>query len=69
MIPQTWEDSQEVDPESGCCGDDDPLDIVDLTDSTHRIYDMPRMKIIGALPLIDQGELDWKILALEESYA
>ena len=30
---------------------------------------MPRMKILGSLCLIDQGELDWKILAVEEEFS
>lgn len=34
-----------------------------------HLYEMPQMKIIGCLCLIDQGELDWKILAVEEAYA
>ena len=50
-------------------GDDDPLDIVDMTNRTMRIYDIPKLKVIGALSLIDQGELDWKIIAIEEEYA
>ena len=34
-----------------------------------RMMEMPRMKILGSLCLIDQGELDWKILAVEEEFS
>jgi inorganic pyrophosphatase len=50
-------------------GDNDPLDVVDLTPRDMKMYEMPKMKVLGCLCLIDQGELDWKILAVEESYA
>lgn len=69
MIPQTWENSQHTHQETGLIGDNDPLDVVDLTPRDMLMYEIPRMKILGCLCLIDQGELDWKILAVEESYA
>jgi inorganic pyrophosphatase len=33
------------------------------------MYELPRVKVLGALSLIDQGELDWKILVVEESFS
>jgi inorganic pyrophosphatase len=45
------------------------LDVVDLTNRDMYLYEMPKLKIIGCLCLIDQGELDWKILAVDEEYA
>ena len=45
------------------------MDVVDLTDRDMYLYEMPKLKIIGCLCLIDQGELDWKILAVDEEYA
>ena len=32
MIPKTWENSKIKDKETGCFGDNDPLDIVELGD-------------------------------------
>lgn len=32
-------------------------------------FELPRLKVLGALCMIDEGELDWKIIALEEAYA
>jgi len=54
-----------VDKETGCLGDNDPIDVVDLTDRNMNILETPKLKIIGSLCLIDQDELDWKIIAIE----
>jgi inorganic pyrophosphatase len=69
MIPQTWENAQHTHQETGLIGDNDPLDVVCLTPRDMQMYELPLMKVIGCLCLIDQGELDWKILAVEDSYA
>ena len=50
-------------------GDNDPLDLVDLTNRDMTMLERPRLKIMGALCLIDQDELDWKILAIEEQFS
>ena len=50
-------------------GDNDPLDVVDLTNVNAPFFSLPYLKVIGAVCLIDQGELDWKILAIDEAYA
>ena len=34
-----------------------------------KLLELPELKIIGALCMIDQGELDWKLFAVEASYA
>lgn len=69
MIPQTWENAQDVHAETGLIGDNDPLDVIDLTNRDMHLYEMPKLKVIGSICLIDQGELDWKILAVDEEYA
>lgn len=48
----------------GFYGDNDPLDIVELSENPLLIGDLKPVKILGALELIDQNELDWKILCL-----
>ena len=63
MIPQTWEDTL-------LGGDDDPLDIVDLGQSNKKpIFGVYDWLVLGSLGLIDQGEMDWKILAIEVNEA
>merc|ERR1712146_736369 len=47
-------------------GDGDPLDVVELGgDKLPRGAVVP-VKIVGALALIDEGELDWKLIAIAE---
>lgn len=69
MIPQTWESVHAVDKATGCSGDNDPLDIVDLTPRDMALLELPELKVIGSLCLIDEGEIDWKLIAVEASYA
>ena len=59
FIPQTWEN-----PAEG--GDNDPVDLVDLsTTSKKPLLAVADYLILGCLGLIDEGEYDWKVLALE----
>jgi len=43
-------------------GDDDPLDVIDIGFKRIERGTVTRVKLIGALALIDEGETDWKIL-------
>jgi len=62
MLPQTWEDPQLV--FEGSKGDNDPLDVIELGAASRRVGEVVPVKVIGNLKMIDQGELDHKILAL-----
>ena len=69
QLPQTWENAQEKDRATDCFGDNDPLDVVDLTGRAFPLFSMPKLKILGCACLIDQEELDWKLFAVEEGWA
>jgi inorganic pyrophosphatase len=63
--PQTCEDPAPVDiNEPGLKGDGDPLDIVELSDHPIPAGSVVTVRVVGAFCLIDQGEIDWKILAV-----
>jgi len=64
-IPQTWEDPSVPYPPTGTYGDRDPLDIVDITSTTHNRGDIVQAKVLGVYLLIDEGETDWKIIAID----
>jgi len=64
-FPQTWEDPSVEHPELGVLGDNDPLDVVEIGRITHQPGDIRRVKVLGALAMIDSGELDWKIFAID----
>lgn len=64
-IPQTWEDNTKANPDvENLVGDNDPVDVCDLGAPEVVLGDIIQVKIIGALALIDDGELDWKIIGI-----
>lgn len=63
-LPQTWEDPNEKHPELGCFGDDDPIDVVEIGSSSLAMGTVKPVKPLGVLAMIDDGELDWKVLAI-----
>lgn len=66
-FPQTWEDPNHKDVETGCGGDNDPLDVCEIGSKIHSRGSVIRVKPLGILALIDEGETDWKILAIDVS--
>lgn len=62
-IPQTIEDPK-VKIHNKYMGDGDPVDVLELSDSPSTIGEVYEVRVLGALPLIDQGEFDCKILAV-----
>ncbi|KAA8498931.1 Soluble inorganic pyrophosphatase 1, chloroplastic [Porphyridium purpureum] len=63
-LPQTWEDPKEVSTETGFGGDNDPVDLIDLSDTVMPMGAVYPVKVLGVLALLDEGETDWKILAV-----
>ncbi|KAK4523395.1 hypothetical protein GAYE_PCTG52G1290 [Galdieria yellowstonensis] len=63
-FPQTWEDPEVVDRETGLGGDNDPLDVLEVGSEVLKTGGVYQVKPLGALALIDGGETDWKIFAI-----
>jgi len=65
-LPQTWEDPNvKGDAEvGGAFGDDDPVDVVEIGASSLAMGSFTPVKVLGCLSMIDDGELDWKVIAL-----
>jgi len=63
-LPQTWEDPN-IEVLDGCKGDDDPLDVCEIGEKVHACGAVVRVKVLGVLGLIDEGETDWKVLAID----
>jgi inorganic pyrophosphatase len=53
FLPQTWEDPNYDD--DSVFGDNDPVDVVDIGDTIHNTGDIVKVKVLGALALLDQG--------------
>eukprot|EP00581_Thalassiosira_minuscula_P012828 CAMPEP_0183716218 /NCGR_PEP_ID=MMETSP0737-20130205/10198_1 /TAXON_ID=385413 /ORGANISM="Thalassiosira miniscula, Strain CCMP1093" /LENGTH=275 /DNA_ID=CAMNT_0025945451 /DNA_START=55 /DNA_END=882 /DNA_ORIENTATION=+ len=63
-LPQTWEDPNEEHPELKCFGDDDPIDVVEIGSKALDMGTVKEVKPLGVLAMIDDGELDWKVIAI-----
>jgi len=64
-LPQTWEDPDAKHPDTGAFGDGDPLDVCEIGGATAAVGEVKTVKVLGAMALIDDGETDWKILAID----
>jgi len=66
-FPQTWEDPDIRHPTLGAFGDNDPIDVVEIGTQALAMGSVTQVKVLGALALIDSGELDWKVIALSST--
>ncbi|XP_025241907.1 inorganic pyrophosphatase 2, mitochondrial isoform X4 [Theropithecus gelada] len=63
-LPQTWEDPREKDKSTNCFGDNDPIDVCEIGSKILSCGEVVHVKILGILALIDEGETDWKLIAI-----
>ncbi|XP_059578127.1 inorganic pyrophosphatase 2, mitochondrial isoform X2 [Alligator mississippiensis] len=61
---ETWEDPNHTDNSTGCCGDNDPIDVCEIGSKVRSSGEIVQVKVLGVLALIDEGETDWKIIAI-----
>lgn len=65
-IPQTWEDpTREAPGLESVRGDNDPLDCCEIGSSILHMGDIKEVKILGSIALVDDGELDWKVITID----
>ncbi|MCO5615064.1 hypothetical protein L7F22_069352 [Adiantum nelumboides] len=65
LLPQTWEDPSHSNVEvEGAFGDNDPVDVVEIGERRAETGEVLKVKPLAVLAMIDEGELDWKIIAL-----
>jgi inorganic pyrophosphatase len=64
-LPQTWEDPNTSDELTNCKGDNDPLDVCEIGSQIHERGSVIAVKVLGCVGLIDEGEADWKIIAID----
>jgi len=64
MLPQTWEDPNVEHPVTKCSGDNDPVDVVEIGSAALAQGSVTPVKVLGVLAMIDDGELDWKLIAI-----
>jgi inorganic pyrophosphatase len=66
MLPQTWEDPAHKNPDvENMAGDNDPVDIVEIGSVAHPMGSVIKVKALGVFAMIDDGELDWKVIVID----
>jgi len=64
-IPQTWEDPNHVDKSTGQRGDNDPIDVCEIGSRVVQMGEVLQVKVLGVLAMLDEGETDWKVIAID----
>lgn len=64
-LPRTWEDPIHQYPGTSFKGDNDPLDCCEIGSQVIPMGSIKRVKLLGSLALIDDNELDWKIIVID----
>eukprot|EP00466_Bigelowiella_natans_P003779 jgi/Bigna1/36346/e_gw1.14.169.1 len=65
MLPQTWENPAKKD-QAGHSGDGDPLDVMEIGSRQLPTGSVVQVKVLGIYSLIDQGEVDYKIIVINK---
>jgi len=65
-LPQTWEDPEHKDPSTGMLGDNDPVDVVEVSRRIALTGEIYPVKLLGVLGMIDEGEMDWKVIGIAQ---
>lgn len=63
-FPQTWEDPTVKHDIDDLYGDGDPLDVCEIGSEVLPTGAIKTVKILGSLALVDDGELDWKVIVV-----
>ncbi|GAB0092488.1 Inorganic pyrophosphatase [Sergentomyia squamirostris] len=64
-LPQTWENPEHLDSATGCKGDNDPIDALEIGSRVAKRGEVLQVKILGTVALIDEGETDWKVVTID----
>ncbi|GAB4815497.1 hypothetical protein N2152v2_002543 [Parachlorella kessleri] len=64
LLPQTWEDPAHTNTDCNAAGDNDPVDVVEIGSTQLELGGVYKVKPLGVYAMIDDGELDWKVIAI-----
>ena len=65
-LPQTFENPDVLDKKTNLKGDGDPIDVLEIGLNRIESGEIKSIKILGILGMIDQDEMDWKVIAINE---
>lgn len=63
-FPQTWEDPAHTTPDTQAAGDNDPIDAMEIGSQIFPVGHVVKVKVLGCLAMIDDGETDWKVICI-----
>lgn len=63
-LPQTWENPDFLDLDTNTYGDNDPIDVFDISDIPSATGSVIQVKVLGVYGMIDANETDWKIIGI-----
>uniref|UniRef100_A0A2K5EDM6 inorganic diphosphatase n=1 Tax=Aotus nancymaae TaxID=37293 RepID=A0A2K5EDM6_AOTNA len=63
-IPPTWKDPGHNDKPTGCCGDNGPIDMCEIGSKVCARGEIIGVKVLGILAMTEEGEPDWKVIAI-----
>ena len=63
-FPQTWEDPSHKTEDTGAIGDNDPIDAMEIGTQIFETGAIVKVKVLGCLAMIDDGETDWKVVCI-----
>ncbi|KAI8053659.1 inorganic pyrophosphatase [Gilbertella persicaria] len=64
-LPQTWEDPTFVHEDTNAKGDNDPIDVIDIGQAIGKQGEIKKVKVLGIMAMLDEGETDWKVIAID----
>jgi len=64
-LPQTWENPHHTDESTGEKGDNDPIDVCEIGSRVAKAGEVLQVKVLGVLGMLDEGETDWKVIAVD----
>lgn len=64
-VPQTWEHPKIKDAHTGYFGDNDPIDVCEIGTKVQKRGAVIKVKVLGVLAMIDEGETDWKVVCID----
>jgi len=60
----TWEDPSHKSPDLQAGGDNDPVDLVEIGSEQLKLGGVYKVKPLGVYAMIDEGEVDWKVVCI-----
>lgn len=54
-----------ITPDTNARGDNDPIDVCEIGEEIAYRGQIKQVKILGVMALLDEGETDWKLIAID----